>query len=182
MDYGFVEAEVGGNWVTVPLEDDNGTEVTTDTNPFGTNTEGNGLTGTSGGVYFVDDPEYIHLSAELPAGTTDVRFRYSTDPAYLDTGWFVDDVQVNGSAATVSSPDGDWFETSGIQDNNWILQIVSSCDLTPGTDDRGRDAGRRPASCIASRATRSIEAGFLDQVHELDEGECAGRHLEPADG
>ncbi len=49
----------------------------------------------------------------------------------------MDDVQVNGSAATVSSPDGDWFETSGIQDNNWIAQIVSSCDLTPGTTSAG---------------------------------------------
>jgi hypothetical protein len=137
FDYGFVEAEVAGNWVTVPLEDDNGATVTTDTNPFGNNTEGNGLTGTSGGAYFVDEPSYIHLSATLPAGTTDVRFRYSTDPAYLDTGWFVDDVQVNGSAATVSSPVGDWFETSGIQDNNWIVQIVSSCDLTPGTTSAG---------------------------------------------
>ena len=29
---------------------------------------------------------------QLPAGTTDVQFRYSTDAAYLDTGWFVDDV------------------------------------------------------------------------------------------
>ena len=37
----------------------------------------------------------------------------------------------------LSSPDGDWFETSGIQDNNWIAQIVSSCDLTPGTTSAG---------------------------------------------
>jgi hypothetical protein len=33
----------------------------------------------------VDEPTYIHLSGELPVGTTDVRFRYSTDAAYLDT-------------------------------------------------------------------------------------------------
>jgi hypothetical protein len=136
-DYGFVEAEVNGTWETVPLFDDNGTEVTTDDNPHDNNTEGNGLTGTSGGVYFVDDPSYIHLSAELPAGTTDIRFRYSTDAAYLDTGWFVDDVNVNGSAATLSSPEGDWFETTGIQDNNWVLQILSPCDLTPGATTEG---------------------------------------------
>jgi hypothetical protein len=133
-DYGFVEAQVGGEWVTVPLVDDSGATVTTDDNPHGNNTEGNGLTGTSGGVYFVDEPEYVHLTAQLPAGATDVRFRYSTDAAYLDTGWFVDDVVVDGAAAGVSSAEG-WTETTGVQDNNWTLQVVAACDLTPsGTD------------------------------------------------
>ncbi|HEY0696292.1 MAG TPA: hypothetical protein VGD43_00600, partial [Micromonospora sp.] len=134
-DYGFVEAQVGGNWVTVPLKADDGTTVTTNDDPHGNNSEGNGLTGTSGGAYFVDDPTYLHLTAQLPAGTTDVRFRYSTDAAYLDTGWFVDDVRVNGAAATVSS--ADWFTTSGKQDNNWVVQVVSRCDLTPGTTSAG---------------------------------------------
>ena len=63
-----------------------------------------------------------------------MRFRYSTDAAYLDTGWFVDDVLVNGAAATLSSAEGEWYETTGIQDNNWTLQVVASCDLTPGVD------------------------------------------------
>ncbi|HEU5000357.1 MAG TPA: hypothetical protein VFT68_15555 [Lapillicoccus sp.] len=135
-DYGFVEALVGGQWKTVPLVDDAGTTVTTSTNPHDNNEEGNGLTGTSGGAYFVDEPEYIHLSATLPAGTTDVRFRYSTDAAYLDTGWFVDDVEVNGAAATVASESG-WFETNGVQDNDWSVQLISSCDLTPGGTSTG---------------------------------------------
>ncbi len=106
--------------------------VTTNDDPHGGNTEGNGLTGTSGGAYFVDEPEYIHLTAQLPAGTTDVQFRYSTDAAYLDTGWFIDDVMVNDAAAIVSSDVGEWFETSGLQDNNWTVQVVATCDLTPG--------------------------------------------------
>ena len=55
-DYGFVEALVDGQWVTVPLVDDSGTVVTTDDDPHGNNTEGNGITGTSGGEYFVDEP------------------------------------------------------------------------------------------------------------------------------
>ncbi|WP_243075913.1 immune inhibitor A [Microbacterium sp. SS28] len=130
-DYGFVEALVGGEWVTVPLVDDAGTTVTSNDDPHGGNPTGNGLTGTSGGAYFIDDPEYIHLTAQLPAGATDVRFRYSTDAAYLDTGWFVDDVMVNGAAATVSA-DSDWYETTGEQNNNWTLQVISTCDLTPG--------------------------------------------------
>jgi hypothetical protein len=130
-DFGFVEALVGGTWQTVPLVGDDGKEVTTDEDLHGNNEEGNGLTGTSGGTYFVDEPSYVHLSAQLPVGTTDVRFRYSTDESYLDTGWFVDDVRVNAAPAAVSSSDG-WFETSGIQNNNWSLQLVAACDLTPG--------------------------------------------------
>lgn len=136
-DFGFVEAMVGGDWVTIPLYDDSSNEVTTNDDPHGNNTEGNGLTGTSGGVYFVDDPQYIHLNGTVPAGATALRFRYSTDAAYLDTGWFVDDVMVDDSAATVSSPGDDWYLTTGEQDNNWVIQIVSSCDLTPGVDSPG---------------------------------------------
>jgi hypothetical protein len=133
-DYGFVEALVDGEWVTVPLVDDAGTVVTSDEDPHGANPTGNGLTGTSGGEYFVDEPEYVHYTAQLPAGATDVQFRYSTDAAYLDTGWFVDDVTVNGAPAAVSSDEGEWVETNGLQDNNWTLQIVATCDLTPGVD------------------------------------------------
>lgn len=136
-DYGFVEALVGGNWVTVPVRNDAGQVVTTDDDPHGNNEEGNGLTGTSGGEYFVDDPVYLHLTADLPAGTTDVRFRYSTDAAYMDTGWFVDDVRVNGAAANLTSAAGNWISTDGVQDNNWTVQVVSHCDLTPGVTSPG---------------------------------------------
>jgi len=132
-DYGFVEVTSDGTtWTTIPLTDDAGVTVTTNLNPHDNNTEGNGLTGTSGGAYFVDQPTYIHLKGTLPAGTTDVRFRYSTDAAYLDTGWFVDDVNVGGAAATVSSLPGDWILTTGTQTNNWVLQLVAPCDITPG--------------------------------------------------
>ena len=140
---------MNGEWQTVPLTDaDTGQVVTTNENPQGNNTEGNGLTGTSGGEYFVDDPQYLHLRATLPAGTTDVRFRYSTDAAYLDTGWFVDDVAVGGTPATVSSAEGNWISTTGEQDNNWSLQIIAPCDLTRAStaqrDDRRRGQPRLP--------------------------------------
>jgi hypothetical protein len=112
---------------------DGGTVVTSNDDPHGANPTGNGLTGTSGGAYFVDEPVYVHYTAQLPDGATDLRFRYSTDAAYLDTGWFVDDVMVNGAAAGVSSAEGEWFETTGVQDNNWTVQVVATSDLTPGT-------------------------------------------------
>jgi len=137
-DYGYLEAQVGADWVTVPLFHD-GVEVTTDTNPHDNNDEGNGLTGTSGGAYFVDPPQYVNLTGELPAGTTDVRFRYSTDAAYLDTGFFVDDsVTIGGAAATLTSAEaGNWVFTTGEQNNEWVVQVAASCDLTPGVDSAG---------------------------------------------
>ena len=157
-DFGFVEALVNGQWVTVPLVDDSGTVVTTNDDPHGNNTEGNGITGTSGGEYFVDEPQYVHYTAQLPAGATDVRFRYSTDAAYLDTGWFVDDVRVNGAPATLLSPSGDWFETTGVQDNNWTVQVVANCDLTPGSRHRSRSSTVQGTSSTGSRGTRSLRA------------------------
>jgi Immune inhibitor A peptidase M6 len=136
-DYGFVEALVNGEWVTVPVFDAaTGAEITTDENPHENNDEGNGITGTSGGEYFVDEPEYVRLRATLPAGTTDVRFRYSTDAAYLDAGWFVSNVRIGGSPVPVTSTD--WTLISGPeQDNNWLVQVVASCDLTPGRVSTG---------------------------------------------
>jgi hypothetical protein len=143
-DYGFVEALVDGEWTTVPVTDSAGNPVSTDDDPHGNNTEGNGITGTSGGAYG-DPATYQQYQAVLPEGTTDVRFRYSTDAAYLDTGWFVDDVTVDGAPATVSGEgEKPWIETDGVQDNDWAAQIVASCDLTPGEDSPGEltdDAG-----------------------------------------
>ena len=133
-DYGFVEALVGGQWVTVPVTDAGGATVTTNEDPHGGNTEGNGITGTSGGAYFVDEPQYVTYSAVLPTGTSDVRFRYSTDAAYLDTGWFIDTATVDGAPAVlVPASENGWTETDGQQDNNWTVQVISNCDLTPGT-------------------------------------------------
>jgi hypothetical protein len=140
-DFGYLEAQVGGVWQTVPLTNDAGQTVTTNADPHGNNTEGNGLTGTSGGAYFVDEPQYIHLKGQIPANATDARFVYETDAAYLDTGWFVDDVSVGGTplvdGVNLTSPAGNWFRTDGTQDNNWVLQLASTCDITPGTTLEG---------------------------------------------
>jgi len=97
---------------TWTVTDDSGAVVSTDDDPHGNNTEGNGITGTSGGEYFVDDPTYVHYNVTVPAGATDLRWRYSTDAAYLDTGWFIDDVTVNGAAAAVAGEgDKPWVVT-----------------------------------------------------------------------
>ena len=165
------------NGSTVPLVDDAGDVVTTNDDPHGGNTEGNGLTGTSGGAYFVDEPEYVHLTAQLPAGATDVRFRYSTDAAYLDTGWFVDDVMLNGAAAC-PRPSGEWIATTGIQDNNWTLQVISSCDLTAGVHG-ARDHGRRGQLRLPLRATPIDHARCSDGQVRGQAGD-RDRDLQPA--
>jgi hypothetical protein len=137
-DYGFVEAQVNGQWVTVPVSS-GGQVISTNTNPQGNNTEGNGLTGVSGGSYDNgDQPQYVSASATLPANTTAVRFRYSTDAGYLDTGWFVSNVQVGGVTVVPTAPEGEWSLIDGPeQDNNWSVQVISPCDLTPGVTSEG---------------------------------------------
>ena len=159
-DYGFVEALVDGEWVTVPLVDDAGTTVTSNDDPHGGNTEGNGLTGTSGGAYFVDEPEYVHLTAELPDGATDVQFRYSTDAAYLDTGWFIDDVMVNERSGDRVFGRG----RVGRDRRHPGQQLDAAGHLERATSPRAstrrtRSRTTRATSSTGSRATRSAREG-----------------------
>ena len=121
-------------------------------------------------------------TAQLPAGATDVQFRYSTDAAYLDTGWFVDDVMVNGAAATVSSDAGEWFETTGIQDNNWTLQVVSSLRPHAGRRLRVRDHGRRGQLRLPAHGRPDQPGRVQHQVRERHQGRLRHPGLEPADG
>ena len=70
------------------------------------------------------------------SSSTDVRFRYSTDAGYLDAGWFISNVRVGTTTVTVTSTD--WTLIDGAeQDNNWLVQVVASCDLTPGRVSTG---------------------------------------------
>ncbi len=184
-DYGFVEANVDGHWVTVPVTDvASGQTVSTNDDPHGNNTEGNGITGTSGGAYFVDEPTYRQYAVTVPDGATQLRWRYSTDAAYLDTGWFVDDVAVNSEPATVSSGDG-WIETTGTQTNNWTVQVLAKCDLTPGaatvgehTDGAGNFVYRFEGSQVSTYALNTACANtakkdFVVAVSNLPTGDLS---------
>jgi hypothetical protein len=183
-DYGFVEAQVNGEWVTVPVQDASGATVSSNDDPHGNNEEGNGITGTSGGAYFVDEPTYQQYSVTVPDGATGLRFRYSTDAAYLDTGWFIDEVTVDGAAATLASDE--WVETDGVQDNNWAVQVISNCDLTPGTLSAGeindgagnfvyRYTGEAAfsTSTLNTRCANGNQADFVVAVSNLPTGDLA---------
>ncbi len=88
-DYGFVEVNDGSGWTAIP-----GTDTRAE--------EGNGITGWSGpaeGQMGWKDASF-DLSAYANK-TVQVRFRYHTDPAYTELGWFVDDVKVVSNGVTV---------------------------------------------------------------------------------
>ena len=53
----------------------------------------------------------------------------------LDTGIFVSNVKVGGTSADVAAADAEWTLIDGAeQDNNWSVQLISGCDITPGVD------------------------------------------------
>ena len=60
-----------------------------------------------------------------------MRFRYSTDAAYLDTGWFVDDVPSTAPTATLS-PSRTTGSRPTASRTTTGRSRSSPCDLTPG--------------------------------------------------
>lgn len=98
-DYGFVEVSTdgGATWQTVQGN------LTTNANPNGNNSEGNGLTGTSG--------PWLNATYSLAAwGNRNVRlrFRYETDTAATQTGWAIDNIQITGSAVDTAETNDGW--------------------------------------------------------------------------
>ena len=97
-DYAFLEASPDGTaWAPV-LTNLSSTDPDAGS---GFNTSGTGMTGDSGG--------WKQLTATVPSGTTQIRFRYRSDPAVVFRGFVVDNVSVNGGPAdTFESGDDGW--------------------------------------------------------------------------
>jgi immune inhibitor A len=87
-DYGYVEVDDGSGWTAIP-----GTDTRAD--------EGNGITGFSGGGTSMGWKDASFDLSGYAGKTVQLRFRYHTDPAYTELGWFVDDVKVVSGGATV---------------------------------------------------------------------------------
>ena len=100
----------------------------------------------------------MHLQATLPDGTTDVRFRYSTDAAYLDTGLVRRRRPHRRYPGDASSEE--WIQTTGEQDNNWLVQLICPCDLTPGVDLVRRDRRRRDVYLYRFEGDLIEQGGF----------------------
>ena len=130
-DYGFVEVSTdnGGSWSQLEVRDESGSLVSTDDDPNGNLTAygdlENGLTGSSGGWRH----DWVNLTPYAES-TVQVRFRYATDAAFEERGWFLDDLSITTDGTETSIEDfesgsGDWIaETgtfAGTAGQGWIL-------------------------------------------------------------
>ena len=162
-DYGYVEALVDGEWVTVPLYS---TAPTPRSRPTPTRTTTTTKATGSPGPPAARTSSTTRSTSTCRArrsrpGTTDVRFRYSTDAAYLDTGFFVDDVTVGGAGGhpVVRARQLDPHRRHS-RTNNWVVQLLSPCDLTPGTTSRARSSTTQGNHVYRFEGDSIHESGF----------------------
>jgi immune inhibitor A len=125
-DYGFVEVSTdgGATWAQLEVFDENGTMVSTDEDPNGRLQDygglENGLTGNSNGWRL----DYVDLTP-YAGQTIRLRLRYATDAAFLERGWFVDDMSVTVDGTAIFTDDVE----SGL--NGWT-QVLGSFAGTSG--------------------------------------------------
>jgi len=127
-DFGFVEVSTdgGATWSELEVFDATGTEVSTPddyADPNGRMADfggkKRGLTGATEGWRH----DYVDLTP-YAGQTVDVRLRYATDEAFLERGWFVDDLSFEVDGATV------W--TDDAEANNGWTPTVSTFTATSG--------------------------------------------------
>lgn len=58
-----------------------------------------------------------------------IRFLFVTDWAYTETGWYIDDVDINGFSDDMEAGPGNWTSdgwsyTTGLAENDWALTII----------------------------------------------------------
>lgn len=120
-DFGFVEVSTDGgtSWSEQKVFDDTGAEVTTPegyADPNGRMADFGGkrfgLTGGTGGW----EHQYVDL-APFAGQTIQIRLRYATDEAFLERGWFVDDLSVTNDAG-----DAVWSDDAEANDG-WTPQV-----------------------------------------------------------
>jgi immune inhibitor A len=94
-DYAYVEYsdDDGATWHSADGD------LSTSTNPNGQN-QGLGITGTSGA--------WVDGTYTIPAGATDIGFRYWTDGAVAQKGFAVDSIQLNGDPVDDATDPSVW--------------------------------------------------------------------------
>lgn len=129
-DYAFLEASSNGTtWTPVAT---NRSDSSGDQSGF--NTSKTGITGSTGDAW-------VDLTATLPAGTTAVRFRYQTDGAYVEQGFRVDDIAIDGTTiGTAETADEGWtfdgfVRTTGAEVQKFFNAYVSENRQYDGYDE-----------------------------------------------
>lgn len=114
------------------------TNLSTNTNPFGQNF-GNGITDNSGGAW-------VDLTADLSAyagQTVTIGFRYWTDSAVANPGFFVDDIAISGQALDDAETDPGWAYAGYIRTGSVITQSFFNAYFAEFRTYKGYDDGLR---------------------------------------
>jgi immune inhibitor A len=128
-DYAFLEASTDGGATWAPVST-NLSDISGDQSGF--NTSMTGITGVSGG--------WVPLTADLPAGTNAIRFRYQTDGAVAQQGFLVDDVAIDGAAVGTAETDTEGWDfagfrrTTGTEDQSFFNAYVAENRQYDGYD------------------------------------------------
>jgi immune inhibitor A len=105
FDFGFLEASTDGGTTWTPVATSESEPASEDQS--GINASGTGFSGSSGG--------YVTLSATLPSGTTHIRFRYQTDPAFTLKGFVLDNIAVQGFPVDGAEVEGSGWTFDGFK-------------------------------------------------------------------
>ena len=134
-DYGFLEASTNGGttWTAVAT---NLSDAAGDASGF--NASKTGITGVSGG--------WVSLTANLPAGTNAVRFRYQTDGGVAGNGFVIDNIAINDTLiGSAESENEGWTfagfkRTTGTETNSFFNAYIAENRQYVGYDTSLRTA------------------------------------------
>jgi immune inhibitor A len=139
-DWDYAYLTVNGNPVA--------TNLSTTTNPNGQNF-GNGITDNSGGAW-------VDLTADLSAyagQAVTIGFRYWTDVAVANPGFFVDDIAITGQSLDDAETDPGWTYEGFIRTGSTVTLSFFNAYFAEFRNYRGYDDGLR---------TGPYNFGFLD--------------------
>ena len=114
------------------------TNLSTNSNPFGQNF-GNGITDNSGGAW-------VDLTADLSAyagQTVTIGFRYWTDGAVANPGFFADDIAITGQPLDDAESDAGWSYAGFLRSGSVISQSFFNAYFAEFRNYRGYDDGLR---------------------------------------
>lgn len=130
LDWDYAYLTVNGNAVL--------TNLSTNTNPNGQNF-GNGITGSTGG-------NWVDLTADLTAfagQTVTIGFRYWTDGAVAEAGFFVDEINISGQPTDGGETDPGWTYNGFARVTNVVSQSFFNAYFAEFRVYKGYDDGLR---------------------------------------